>query len=241
MLPSGEQIAIAHGDERAVITEVGATLRTFVKGGVSVIEGFAGEEVPTGARGQVLYPWPNRMGDGEWTFSERIGASDHRRRRRTPRPSTGSCAGDRFASTRSTRTAARSPVTCTRRRTIPFLSEINVTYHLGRLGLTVTTTVTNRDDVPIPFGVGFHPYLAVTTPTIEGAELEIPATAYVAVNDRQLPTGEILPVAGQQLRLHDAQVGERPRARHDLHRTGARRLGTRDGACWRTPPAARSS
>jgi len=64
-----------------------------------------------------------------------------------------------------------------------------VTYHLGRLGLTVTTTVTNRDDVPIPFGVGFHPYLAVTTPTIEGAELEIPAKAYVALNDRQLPTG----------------------------------------------------
>src|SRR5665213_3596085 len=58
MLPSGEQIAIAHGEERAVITEVGATLRTFVKGGLSVIEGFAGEEVPTGARGQVLYPWP---------------------------------------------------------------------------------------------------------------------------------------------------------------------------------------
>jgi aldose 1-epimerase len=54
MLPSGEQIAIAHGEERAVITEVGATLRTFVKGGLSVIEGFAGEEVPTGARGQVL-------------------------------------------------------------------------------------------------------------------------------------------------------------------------------------------
>ena len=42
MLPSGEQIAIAHGEERAVITEVGATLRTFVKGGLSVIEGFAG-------------------------------------------------------------------------------------------------------------------------------------------------------------------------------------------------------
>ena len=44
MLPSGEQIAIAHGDQRAVVTEVGATLRTYVKGGVSVVEGFAGEE-----------------------------------------------------------------------------------------------------------------------------------------------------------------------------------------------------
>jgi aldose 1-epimerase len=47
--------------------------------------------------------------------------------------------------------------------------------------------------------VGFHPYLAVTTPTIEGAELEVPARAYVALNERQLPIGEILPVAGNAL------------------------------------------
>ena len=50
----------------------------------------------------------------------------------------------------------------------PFLSEVAVAYHLGSLGLTVTTTVTNRDDVPIPFGLGFHPYLAVTTPSDRG-------------------------------------------------------------------------
>jgi len=30
-----------------------------------------------------------------------------------------------------------------------------VAYHLGSLGLTVTTTVTNRDGVPLPFGVAF--------------------------------------------------------------------------------------
>jgi len=41
-------------------------------------------------------------------------------------------------------------------------------YHLGSLGLTVTTTVTNVTTCPSPFGVGFHPYLSVTTPTIEG-------------------------------------------------------------------------
>jgi len=196
MLPSGEQIAIAHGDERCVITEVGATLRTFVKGGVSVVEGFAGEEVPTGARGQVLYPWPNRIGNGEWTFSERaarpqIDDVDH------------STAIHGLVRWRPFRIDAVNQNRCSLTLLLhptpayPFLSEINVTYHLGRLGLTVTTTVTNRDDVPIPFGVGFHPYLAVTTPTIEGAELEIPASAYVAVNDRQLPTGEILPLIGQ--------------------------------------------
>jgi aldose 1-epimerase len=39
----------------------------------------------------------------------------------------------------------------------------------------------------------------VATPTIEGSQLEVPAKAYVAVDERQLPTGEILPLAGNQL------------------------------------------
>jgi aldose 1-epimerase len=198
MLPSGEQIAIAHGDERAVITEVGATLRTFVKGGVSVIEGFAGEEVPTGARGQVLYPWPNRIGDGTWSFSDRTAhpnvddvvhaTSIHGLVRWRP---------FRIDSVNQNRCALSLVLHPTPQ--YPFLSEVSVAYHLGKLGLTVTTTVTNRDRVPIPFGVGFHPYLAVTTTTIEGAELEVPAKAFVAVNSRQLPTGEILPVQGHSI------------------------------------------
>jgi aldose 1-epimerase len=197
MLPSGEQIAIAHGDQRAVITEVGATLRTYVKGGLSVVEGFAGEEVPTGARGQVLYPWPNRIGGGEWTFSGRAA-----------RPTIDDVVHDTalhgLVRWRPFRVEAVNQNRCVLSLLLhptpqyPFLSEISIAYHLGSLGLTVTTTVTNRDGVPLPFGVGFHPYLAVTTPTIEGAQLEVPAKSYVAVDDRQLPTGEILPLAGNQ-------------------------------------------
>jgi len=181
-----------------VVTEVGATLRTYVKGGLSVIEGFAGEEVPTGARGQLLYPWPNRIGEGEWTFSGR-----------SARPSvddlTHATAIHGLVRWRPFRIDAVNQNRCVMSLLLhpspayPFLSEVSVAYHLGSLGLTVTTTVTNRDGVPLPFGVGFHPYLAVTTPTIEGALLEVPAKSYVAVDERQLPTGEILPLAGQQL------------------------------------------
>jgi aldose 1-epimerase len=198
MLPSGEQFAIAHGDQRAVVTEVGATLRTYVKGGVSVIEGYSAEEVPTHGRGQVLYPWPNRIGDGEWTFSERIA-------RPTVDDIQQATASHGLVRWRPFRVEAVNQNRCVLSLLLhptpdyPFLSEITVAYHLGALGLTVTTTVTNRDEVPVPFGVGFHPYLSVTTPTIEGAQLEVPATAYVAVNDRQLPTGEILPLAGNLL------------------------------------------
>jgi aldose 1-epimerase len=169
-----------------------------VKGGLSVVEGFAGEEVPTHARGQVLYPWPNRIGGGEWTFSGRVA-------RPTIDDVPHDTASHGLVRWRPFQVEAVNQNRCVLSLLLhptpdyPFLSDISVAYHLGSLGLTVTTTVTNRDSVPLPFGVGFHPYLAVTTPTIEGAQLEVPAKSYVAVDDRQLPTGEILPLAGNQL------------------------------------------
>ncbi len=197
-MPSGEQISIAHGDQRAVVTEVGATLRSYEKGGIAVVEGFAADDVPTGARGQVLFPWPNRIGDGEWAFSNRVAhpsvddvehaTAIHGLVRYRP------FGIDAVNQNRCLLSLLLHPTP-----DYPFFSEIRIAYHLGSLGLTVTTTVVNRDTVPIPFGLGFHPYLAVTTSTIEGAELEVPAKNYVAVNTRKLPTGEILPLAGSPL------------------------------------------
>jgi aldose 1-epimerase len=194
-LPTGEQIAIAHGDQRVVITEIGATLRTFVKGGVPVIEGFVADERATGGRGQVLFPWPNRLGEGTWDFSERRArpqiddsvarTSNHGLIRWRP------FHVDSFNQNRCVLSLTLHPSPA-----YPFLVALEVAYHLGSQGLTVTSTVTNRDEVSAPIGLGFHPYLAVTTPTIEGALLEIPADAYLPVDDRLLPTGEILPVSG---------------------------------------------
>lgn len=204
MLPSGEQIAIAHGDQRAVITEVGATLRTYVQGGVAVVEGYAGDEVPVGGHGQVLYPWPNRLSAEPWEFSERTGrpavdivdqvAAIHGLVRWRP---------FRVESVNQNRCALSLLLHPT--PAYPFASSVEVAYHLGSMGLTVTTTVKNLDEVAIPFGLGFHPYLAVTSPTIEGATLLVPARSYVAVNDRRLPTGEILPVSGGELDFTSAK------------------------------------
>ena len=194
-LPTGEQIAIAHGDQRAVVTEVGATLRTYVKGGVAVVEGFAADESCTGARGQVMFPWPNRLGEGPWEFS---GRSAHP----TIENSVERTANHGLVRWRPFHLDSFNQNRCVFSMLLhpspayPFAASLEVAYHLGALGLTVTTTVINRDEVPIPLGAGFHPYLSVTTPTIEGAELEIPANAYLTTNDRRLPTGEILPVSG---------------------------------------------
>src|ERR1700694_132484 len=66
--PSGEQYEIVFGEQRAVITEVGATLREYWSGGRAVLDGFAVSEMCSGGRGQVLMPWPNRIEDGVYEF-----------------------------------------------------------------------------------------------------------------------------------------------------------------------------
>src|SRR4029434_6545518 len=67
--PTGEQYEIASGAYRAVITEVGATLRSFSADGRDVVRGFGVEEMSRAGRGQNLIPWPNRIRDGRYTFN----------------------------------------------------------------------------------------------------------------------------------------------------------------------------
>jgi len=189
-LPSGEQILLAHGDQRAVVTEVGATLRDYVKGGIQVVEGFSADEMSTGARGQLCFPWPNRLGTGEWSFSGRDA------RVAINEPSRGNAlhglvryrpfAIDSVAQNRCQLSLLVHP-----EPGYPFLALVEVAYHLGGLGLTVTTTVTNADHVPLPFGLGFHPYLAAPVHGVDRAILSVPAQGVVVVDDQRRPTGEV--------------------------------------------------
>ena len=66
--PSGAQHEIRHGDQVAVVTEVGATLRSYEAGGPRLIDGFEPARWPTGAAARCSAPWPNRVRDGRWTW-----------------------------------------------------------------------------------------------------------------------------------------------------------------------------
>src|SRR4051812_9858559 len=68
VLPSGRQHELSHGDQLAVVTEVGATLRAYSMAGSAVVDGFEADEMASGGHGQVLAPWPNRLGNGAYTF-----------------------------------------------------------------------------------------------------------------------------------------------------------------------------
>ena len=78
----------------------------------------------------------------------------------------------------------------------PFSLLLEMEYHVGRDGLTVTTTATSVQEGPIPFGLGFHPYLTAGPETVDGAILQLPARHTLELNDRGLPTGDMTAVEG---------------------------------------------
>lgn len=200
---TGDQWVIGHGHQRAVVTEVGATLRSFTSHDRPVVDGFGPDERSHGGRGQILAPWPNRLGGGNYTFQgteaqaplDEVarGNAIHGLVRWLPWRMVG-------------RAQNRVSLACVLRPTpaYPFALGLEVEYRLGRTGLTVTTDAENRGEVDLPFGLGFHPYLTVGTPTVDQARLRVPAATRLVTDDRGLPTGRV-PVRGTELDFADGR------------------------------------
>jgi aldose 1-epimerase len=193
--PTGQQWRIGHGRHEVVVCEVGATLRHYAVGDRAVIDGFGPDEWSHAGRGQVLAPWPNRLADGRFEFNgvRAQAALDEPERRNAIHglvrwlPWT---LQTRHQNQLSLRLQLHpSPG-------YPFSLLLELEYHVGRDGLTVTTTAQSLEEGPVPFGLGFHPYLAAGTETVDGAILQVPAHHTLDLDDRGLPTGALTPVEG---------------------------------------------
>jgi galactose mutarotase-like enzyme len=195
--PSGQQWRIGHGRQDVVICEVGATLRSYTVGGNPVLDGFGADEWSHSGRGQVLAPWPNRLADGRYEFNgvAAQAALDEPERRNAIHglvrwlPWT---LQTRHQNQLSLRLQLHpSPG-------YPFSLLLELEYHVGRDGLTVTCTAGATEDGPVPFGLGFHPYLTAGPETVDGAILQLPAHDTLDLDERGLPTGGLSPVAGTE-------------------------------------------
>jgi aldose 1-epimerase len=184
--PSGEQVELAFGEQRAVVVGVGAGLRTYSVGGRPVIDGFdAGELCPSG-RGQLLVPWPNRIEDGRYEFDGRsfqLALDEPERRNaihgltRWSHWSVADRAADRV-------TFEHILYPCPG---YPFSLALRVEYLLSDAGLTVRTEATNVGSDTAPYGAGSHPYLAVDHDLVDDVELRVPAATVLLANERGIP------------------------------------------------------
>jgi aldose 1-epimerase len=202
--PSGTQHEIVSGSARAVIAQVGATLRSLEWDGVDVIDGFPVDEAASAGRGQVLAPWPNRLEDGTYSFEGREGHAelDEPDRRNAIH---GLVRWLRWDVGIHTADSVVLRCTVDQQPAYPWQLDLQIAYALSPHDLRVSTEVTNRSTEPAPFGIGFHPYLTVGTDAIDEAVLTVPAGQRLVTNTRSLPTG-IEDISGTELDFRSPRV-----------------------------------
>lgn len=108
----------------------------------------------------------------------------------------------------------------------PIRHRLTLTYTLHAGGVRIGYAVENRDQRPLPFGFGLHPWFRVPGRR-EDVRIFVPADRRMEAVDR-LPTGRLLPVGGSafdlrrpaaltDLALDDVYFGLGPRDRPGFH------------------------
>ena len=192
--PSGQQFVLTFGDQRAVVTEVGAGLRTYTVAERDVIDGYPEDEMCSIGRGQLLLPWPNRIEDGRYEFDGNL----YQTPITEPARHNALHGLTRWVNWSAVERAADGVVMSLvlhPQEGYPFALHLQADYRLSTTGLTVRTTATNVGTQAAPYGAGHHPYLTVGT-LIDQALLKLPALMRLETNDRLIPTGRLLATKG---------------------------------------------
>jgi aldose 1-epimerase len=193
---TGTQFRISAGDYSATVTELGAGLRQFRYRDRPVIAEYEPDELPPGASGQLLAPWPNRIDGGRYAFegaSYQLDLSE---------PARGNAIHGltRWAGWQPAAQAADAVQlrhVLYGRPGYPFLLELTAEYRVSSSdGLRVSVTAGNAGSRPAPYGTGSHPYLTAGTALVDECELELPAGLWLQADERGIPQGQPEDVTG---------------------------------------------
>lgn len=192
------RIRLSAGGYSAVISEVGAAVRSLRHGDRElVLDGGAALPAPPFA-GAILAPWPNRIADGRYTFDgqvQQLAINDV--------PHRAALHGlALYATWERVRANGRSVVL---RHIVrpqpgyPFAIELLARFELDDAGLHTTLTATNIGCGPAPVGLSSHLHLQTGTGSpVDDWTLELPCHDVLVVDDRLLPV-RVEAVAGSEL------------------------------------------
>jgi len=193
---TGAQFPITAGDYTATVTELGAGLRELRYRDRPVIADYGPDELPPGAAGQLLAPWPNRIDGGRYF----VGGTSYQLDLSEPAHGNAIHGLTRWAVWQE---AGYSPGTLRMRHMLygrpgyPFCLDLSAEYRLSAAdGLQVSVTASNAGSRPAPFGAGAHPYLTAGAPEVDECELLLPAAAWLPADERGIPRGRPQDVAG---------------------------------------------
>ncbi|OLF09301.1 aldose epimerase [Actinophytocola xinjiangensis] len=199
MGPTGRQLEIGHGDARATVTTVGASLRAFEVAGQPYVETYGAQDSPPLGAGAVLVPWPNRVRGGTWPHAgvtQQLEVTEPARGNAIH----GLTRREEWTVVEHTASALTLEVRVDGRQGWPFGFATGITYAVDQAGLTVTHTVHNLSDDDMPFGVGAHPYPRPAGTDVDDCVLTLAASTVLPVDEETLvPVGKPTSVEGTDL------------------------------------------
>jgi aldose 1-epimerase len=202
---TGAQYEIAGGDYLAVVTELGAGLRELRHRDRPLITDYTADELPPGAAGQLLLPWPNRIDGGHYQMA----GSEYQLDLSEPGAGNAIHGLTRWSSwslARHDPDAVVLHLALLGRTGYPFRLDLTVEYQLdGEAGLMVSVTAHNAGSRPAPYGTGSHPYLRAGAPAVDGCELTLPVSQWLPADQRGIPSGPPSDVAGTEFDFRAAR------------------------------------
>lgn len=186
-IPTGTQYQISSGSHSAVVTEVGATLRSVTFEGRELLWTFQPDGTPAHSQGKQLLPWPNRIADGRYVFdgiTQQLAITEIDRGTALHGLNAG------FA----WELVSHDEASLTQRHTFypeagwPGLLTVTITHTVSDDGLAVEVVAVNDGTTEAPYGYGVHPYFEFGQ--LEDVTLHLPFDSELAVDPERL-----LPIA----------------------------------------------
>ncbi len=168
---------------------------------------------PTAYGNPILFPFPNRIRGGEFTFEGKTYRFDKRPESPTsihgllldkPYKVESARADDESATLICSLDSREFPEVI---RQYPFPFELKITYTLKAAILTMNIEIENLGDVNMPMGFGIHPYFRVLLSpesSPNNVRITVPVAKYWELDEVLVPTGRILNVSEDL----DLQIGK---------------------------------
>ncbi|WP_229071898.1 aldose 1-epimerase family protein [Actinoplanes sp. DH11] len=188
---SGIQWSIEADGHRAVLTEVGGTLRSYSVRGAELLDGFGTDEIAPGSAGQILAPWPNRIRDGHYEFegtSYQLALTEPDRHNAIH----GLVNWARWHAVEQAADAVTLEYELPAQIGYPWSLRLRARWSVSADGLRCEQEVVNTSDANAPWGYSVHPYLRLAGVSVEDTVLHVPAKSRIIADaSRLLPLGAV--------------------------------------------------
>ena len=184
---SGREIVLQAGDYEARIVTVGAGLAGLTYRGHDLVVPHSVNQCPPGYLGKVLMPWPNRVAGGSYSWEgtsydlpvdePTFGTALH-----------GFVTFQEWEIAEADTSSVLLRTLIAARYSYPWTLLASTRYSLDAdAGLSVELSATNIGEGTAPYGVGFHPYLAVDDTRADDLELQNPASVIYEADASMIP------------------------------------------------------